>query len=72
MNYTNLMGITGSGKSTFLKQYNYKSNLNFKTKLIKIYNSKSLKKQDYFHLATHNQYKNPQIFKRLLSETLNL
>ncbi len=70
MNYTNLMGITGSGKSTFLKQYNYKSNLNFKTKLIKIYNSKSLKKVRLFsHLTTPTiNIRIHKIYKRLLSE----
>lgn len=40
-NYLNLMGITGSGKTTFFNNYNNRDKLNFRSKLMEIYYKKT-------------------------------
>ena len=46
MEYINLLGISGSGKSTFFEFYNYPKKLNMMSQIIKFYNLKVLNKLD--------------------------
>ena len=53
MEYINLLGISGSGKSTFFEFYNYPKKLNMMSQIIKFYNFKSIKQIRYLtHLTT--------------------
>lgn len=73
MEYINLLGISGSGKSTFFEFYNYPKKLNMMSQIIKFYNFKSIKQIRYLtHLTTPQiKHKVDYIFENYLSDRLH-
>ncbi len=72
-NYLNLMGITGSGKTTFFNNYHSRDKLNFRSKIMEIYNKKTPNEIKLIsQIFTPNIYLNSnKIIKKHLNNRLN-